>query len=172
MRLTASLARPPSPTLPMWKRLGEQRVEHRRGVGCDFLVAADEADAVALADLLARARHRRFEKPQSVATRAPSAAMRSGSQVEVHEHDLAGRRRQQRVLDHVLDLIGVEHRDHDRIAVARDIGKRSGARAEICQARAFRRIDVEADDGKSRRDQAARIDLAHQADADDADGCA
>ena len=63
--------------------LGEQRVEHRRGVCRDLLIAADQADAVALADLLAGARHRHFEKAQLSATRAPSAAMRSGSQVEV-----------------------------------------------------------------------------------------
>ena len=44
------------------KTLGEQRVEHRRGVGRDLVLAADQADAVALADLFAGVRHRRLEK--------------------------------------------------------------------------------------------------------------
>ena len=65
--------------------------------------------------------------------------------------------------DDLLDLIGVEHREHDRIAAARNVGKRSGAAAELHQPRVFRRIDVEADDGKSGGDQPARINLAHQA---------
>ena len=53
------------------------------------------------------------------------------------DHDLARRRRQQRALDHILDLIGIEDREHDRIAVARDIGERSGARRRSAARRAF-----------------------------------
>src|SRR5580704_3183192 len=44
------------------KTLGEQRVEHRRGIGRDFWVAANQADAVTLTDLFARSRDRRFQK--------------------------------------------------------------------------------------------------------------
>ena len=88
--------------------------------------------------------------------------MRSGSQVEVQITILPAAAAKQRVLDHVLDLIGLEHREHDRIAVACDVGKRPGAAADLRKALIFAGIDVEADHGKSRRDQTARIDFAHQ----------
>ena len=114
--------------------LREQRVEHRRGVGCDFLIAADQADAVALADLLAGARNRRFEKTQFVADARAERRDAVGIAGRGDEHDLAGGGRDERVLDHILDLIGVEHREHDRIAFVRDFGQRSGLRAELRQA--------------------------------------
>ncbi len=102
----------------------EQRIEHRRRVCRDALIAADEADAVALAHLLAGARHRHFEKAQAL--RDPRAERRDAVRIAGAgaDHDLAGRRGQQRALDDVLDLIGREYREHDRIAVARDVGKR------------------------------------------------
>ena len=59
------------------------------------------------------------------------------------------------MLDHVLDLPGIEHGKHDRLAVARDVGERCGAGADLCKARGFRRIDVEADDVNPGGDQAA-----------------
>ena len=70
------------------------------------------------------------------------------------------------MLDHVFDLIGVEHREHDGLAVTRDFGERAGAGADRLEPRVLRRIDVEADHGKSRSDQPPCVDLAHQADAD------
>ena len=68
--------------------------------------------------------------------------MRSGSQVEVTSTILPAAARDERALDHFLDLLGVEHRHHDRLAFLRDIGKRTGLRAEICQPRVLRRVDV------------------------------
>src|SRR5580704_10898347 len=83
------------------KTLGEQRVEHRRGVGRDFLVAANQADAVALPDLFAGARHRRLEKSQFVADACAERrdAVRIAGRGD--EHDLAGGGRDKRALDHI-----------------------------------------------------------------------
>ena len=74
------------------------------------------------------------------------------------------------MLDHVFDLIGVEHGEHDRIAVAGDVGERCGAAADLPKALVLGRIDVEAGHRKSRRHEPARIDFAHEAKADNADG--
>ena len=66
------------------KALGEQRIEHWRGGSRDRGIAADQADAVAVAHLLAGARHRHFEEAQRPRRRARRARRsRSGSQVEV-----------------------------------------------------------------------------------------
>ena len=69
--------------------LGKQRVEHGRRVGRDLFVAADEADAIALANLLAGTRHRRFQKAQAIShsggeRRDPIRVAGRGA-----EHDLA-----------------------------------------------------------------------------------
>ena len=133
----------------------EQRVEHGAASAAIRRIAADQADAVALADLFAGARHRRLEKAQSSPTRAPSAAMRSGSQVEVTSTILPGRPAGSSVaLDHS-STCSVLNTATTIAALLRDIGERTGPHAELRQARVFRRIDVEADHRKSRRDQAA-----------------
>src|SRR5579862_4313876 len=152
------------------KALGEQHIEHGRRVGRDLLIAADKADAVALANLLAGARHRRFQKAQAVS----DAVGECGDPIRVAgrgaEHDLARSRGQQRSLDDLFDLISVEHGEHDRIAFFRDLRDRSGAAADLPKTLALRRIDIEADDREACRHQPARVDFAHEAEADDADG--
>ena len=92
--------------------------------------------------------------------------MRSGSQVLVHRTILPDRGGKECVLDDVLDLFGVEDGEHDWIANRCNVGDGCGAPAHLRQSLGFRRIDVEADDGKARRHEAARIDLTHQAQAD------
>ena len=55
---------------------------------------------------------------------APSAAMRSGIAGAGAEHDRAGLgARQQRLLHHLLDLVGAEHREHDRSQAATSAGE-------------------------------------------------
>jgi hypothetical protein len=56
------------------------------------------------------------------------------------------------VLDHILDLVGVENRKHDRFAVARDIGKRAGAPPKLHDTFGLFSIDIEAHDAKTRCD--------------------
>src|SRR5215472_15790229 len=72
------------------KAVLKQRIEYGCGDLCRFYIDADQSDAVALPHLRARARNRNFEKAYGRATRAPSAAMRSGSQVEVQITILPG----------------------------------------------------------------------------------
>ncbi len=137
MRLTASLARPPSPSLPMWKRCGNSASSTGAASAAICCVAADKADAVAVPDLLAGAGHRRFEKTQPAGdTRAErrDAVRIAGAGAQ---HDLAGRGRKQRALDHILDLIGVEHGEHDRLAVVRDVGKRIRRARRFARARSL-----------------------------------
>ena len=78
------------------------------------------------------------------ATGPTSAAMRSGSQVEAHSTVLRRarrQRRQHRVRHHVLDLVGVEHREQDHIA-ARDLVERRRDSARLRERRGLRGIDV------------------------------
>jgi hypothetical protein len=151
--------------------LRKQHVEHRLGLGGDGFVAADQADTVAVANLLAGARHRRFEKPQL----ALYALAKRGDAVGIAgrgaQHDLARRGSGKRVSDDIFGLIGVEHRKHDRLTVTGDVGERTGACAKLRNAFHFRRIDVMADNAEPCREQAARVDLTHQAKPDDAYGC-
>ena len=148
----------------------EQRIEHGCGVVCDPRVAADEAQPIACTHLRTRTRHRHFEKPQG----AGDARAKRRDPVRIAsrgaDHDLAGGERQQRALDDILDLIGREHRKHDRLAVPRDVGERCRAHADLRHAICLGRIDVVSDDGKARGEETGGIDLAHQAEADEADG--
>jgi hypothetical protein len=58
-------------------------------------------------------------------------------------------------------LIGRKHREHDRIALPRYVGHRSGASAELRKTLIPCRIEVESDDAKSRGDQAAGVNFSH-----------
>ena len=152
------------------KALRKQRVEHARGGLRDLGVAADQADAVARADLLARAGDRRFQKAQLVAYPRRECGDAVWVAGRGAKHDLVGRGCDECMLDHVLDLIGIEHRQHDRFAALCDLDERARAAADRLKVFAPGRIDVKADHGKSRGDQPSGIDFAHEADADQADG--
>ena len=144
----ASLARPPSPALPMWKRFGNstsstdrrpppRSSDRRRSVRCPRRGRP--------ARCCPTPAFRENGCPCG-ATRAASAAIRSGSQVEVQSTILpVPRRRHQRLLDHLLDLIGAEHREHDD-AAGRHVGERGrGIAAHRLELGILRRIDVVAD---------------------------
>ncbi len=88
-----------------------------------------------------------------------------------HVRGDAGLSGHKRAFDDLFDLVGGEHREHDRIALPRYVDERSDAPADLFKLFVARRIDVESDHAKSRGDQAAGVDLSHQPDADDADGC-
>ena len=75
------------------------------------------------------------------------------------------------VLDHVLDLVGVEHGDDDAARRRRQFGDDVyGAPADLGQPRAPGRVDVEADDGDSGVEQPLGVDFAHQAETDNGNG--
>src|SRR5262249_16278706 len=88
------------------KALGEQRLQHWRGDLRGGDIAADEANAVALAHLRARTRYRNFKKTKM---RRPPPAER-GNAVGIAgagaDDDLAGRSGHQCAFDHLLDLVG------------------------------------------------------------------
>ena len=128
IRLTASLARPPSPTLPIRKYFGNS------ARSTDSISAAIEGSPPirptpsprATCALVPDTGVSRKRKPRGV-TRATSAAMRSGSQVEATStivFEFLAQRGQQAILDHILHLLGREHRDEDRIAGLRQLGDR------------------------------------------------
>ena len=72
------------------------------------------------------------------------------------------------VFDHVLDLIGAEHRDDDAACRSCQLGNRlSGLAADLGQPRSAGRIDVETGYWDIRVDKTAGIDLAHQTKTDD-----
>ena len=120
--------------------------------------------------LRTRTRHRHFEKPQGAGDARAKRRDPVGIAGRGADHDLAGGERQQRALDDIFDLIGREHRKHDRLAVARDVGKRRRAHADLRHALRFGGIDVVSVDGEARGEKTGGIDLAHQAEADEADG--
>ena len=73
------------------KAARKQRIEHRRASPRGLRIAADQADAVALAHLLARARHRRFEEADVRAREPPAQRLDPvGSQVEVQSTTVPG----------------------------------------------------------------------------------
>ena len=162
-QIDSELGPPSVADLADMKTLRKQPVEHRRG-GCGNLwIATDQADAVALAHLLAGAGHRRLEKAQAL--RHPCTERRDAIGIAGRgaNHDLTRRSGKQVTLNHLLDLVGVEDSEHDRLAFARDVGKRSCAGTDRGKPRVFLGIDVVADYGQTRREHAARIDFAHQA---------
>ena len=75
------------------------------------------------------------------------------------------------LLDDLLDLVGGEHRQHDRIAALRKIGnRRHRPPAELDKLRVFREVHIEAGDLEAGTEQTVRERLAQQADADETDG--
>src|SRR5579885_2265433 len=82
---------------------------------------------------------------------------------------MAGSGRSERAFDHVFDLLGAEHGEHDRVAVVGDLSEASRASADFVQDFVTRRVYVMAHDRKPRCQQAAGVDLAHQPETDDAD---
>ena len=132
MRLIASLARPPSPTLPIWWRLGTAL----RGRGSSASLASPPMrptpspwGPVRWCPIPALPESAIGPPP---AHRAPHPVGIAGRGAD---HDLAGRGGKERAFDDIFGLIGREHRDHDRIAVAGNVGKRSGAAADAQAAR-------------------------------------
>jgi hypothetical protein len=96
-------------------------------------------------------------------TRSAKRAIRSGSQARA-KHDFGGavaRSRQQLPLDHVLDLIGAEHRKHDGIAAPREIANGvSRMAASLHELDILGAVDVEAHDLEPRAKQTAHECLA------------
>src|SRR5215468_247191 len=152
----------------------KQRAQDRFDCGRDLRIAADQPDALAAADLPARAGDRGFQQAQPARR---NALAECGDAVGVAgaraQHDFAGAvayRGQQCALDDRLDLIRAEHREHDGIATPREIGdRRSRPAAKLRELGIFDGIDVEANDLEAGAEQAMRERLTQQTDADKAD---
>ncbi len=156
----------------------KDRVEHGADLRRDFAIAADQPDTFAAPHLLAGARDRRLEKPQPA--RLEAARERSdaiGIAGRGAHHDLAGaasagvlaERREDRPFHHLFHLVGVEHREDDRIGRAGDVAdRRRGAAAQRDEAFGLCRIDVVAHHIEARGDEAARQHASHQTQTDDA----
>ena len=170
----ASLARPPSPALPMWKQVGKQRAEHRLGLGEHLAVAADEAYAFAAAHLAARTRDRGLEKAKAacgdpLGERGDAIGV-AGAGAQHQASRPVAQHRKQLPLEDVLDLVGGEHRKHDRIAVLCDFLDRSCRPAtELDELGGLGWIDIETRDREAPAEQTVRQRLAQQADTDQAD---
>jgi hypothetical protein len=146
----------------------KQRVEHGRNVLGGLLIAANETDAVALADLFARSRHRRFEETnvrrgEPLAQRLDPVRI-AGAGAE--HHGPHRHRRQQRALHHLLDLISAEHRECDHPARRNLGGRGRGRAAPRHKTSVLPRVDVVALDAKACGHQPPSQHLAHQAKAD------
>ena len=150
---------------------GEHRIEDRRHLGCRLRIAADQADTLAAPHLLAGAGHRRFEEAQPLRCYARGER---GDPVRIAgaggDHDGAGRRIGRQRVRHLLDLLGAEHGEHDRMAAARDIRERCRRRAaELGKPLGAGAVDVDAEHREARRHQPAGQHFAHQAEADQSD---
>src|SRR5580658_3051850 len=104
MRLTASLARPPSPILPMWK----------------LLANSASSTGAASAAIFWSPPIKPTPSPWRTCSLVPERRDAVGIAGRGHEHDLTGGGGDERVLDHILDLRGVEHGEYDRLAFLRD----------------------------------------------------
>src|SRR5262249_34262428 len=140
----------------------------------NFGVAPDQPDPLAAGDLAARSRNRSFQKAQPAfadTLRQASNALGVASARAKHDFGRAlARGRQELPFDHVLDLIGAEHRNHDGIAAPREIANGGGSTAaELRELDVFGAVDVEAYDREAGAKQAAHKCLAQQAEANHAD---
>src|SRR6516225_1331509 len=152
----------------------KQRAQDRFDRGRDLRIAADQPDALAAADLPARAGDRGFQEVQPARR---NALAERGDAVGVAgacaQHDFAGavaQCGQQFALGDRFDLIRAEHREHDGIATPREIGdRRSRPAAKLREVGIFDGIDVEANDLEAGAEQAMRERLTQQTDADKAD---
>src|SRR6516164_2347469 len=149
----------------------KQRAQDRLYGGCDLRIAADQRDTLAAADLAARAGDRGFQEVQPARR---NTLAQCGDAVRVAgactQDDFAGavaQRGQEFAFDDRFDLIGAEHREHDGIAMPREIGDgRSRPAAQLAKLGVLGRI--EADDLEAGVGQAMRECLAQQPDADEA----
>jgi hypothetical protein len=92
--------------------------------------------------LRARPRDRRFEEAKLFF----DAHAERGKAVRIAgagaDDDFTRRCRQERSLHDILDLIRRKYRDHDRVAVARYVGERSGAPSDLQKPLVSRRVHV------------------------------
>jgi hypothetical protein len=107
----------------------EQRVQHRRHRVDHGTIAADQGDAIAAPHLIAGAGHRHIQIADAARDNTAGQRRHAIGIARAHaQHDLVrmiAERRQQMVLNHVLDLIGAVHRDND---AARGTGEFSDRR--------------------------------------------
>ena len=151
------------------------RADRIENIGAGFgrrALAADQAHTVALHDLLAGARDRHLEQRHALRGNAPrecgDLVRIAGRHVEYGARR-TGRRREHAVLalDHVLELLGVEHRADDARAAVRELAdRRHCIAANRNQRITARRIDVVARHRKAGAEQAPRQRGADQPQSD------
>ena len=152
----------------------EQRVEHIFHFVRDRRVPSDQRNTVATTHLIAGAGYGHVEVADAART---DTICERGHPIRVagaHAQDDLSRSPtecgQKRVLDNILDLIGVEDRKND---AARGLGEirdgRRGTPADVCKPSGARRIDVDPGDRNSGLDKPLGVDLTHQPQSDNTD---